>query len=43
MFNMSPFSYGRTDEDRIDIFAEETPENTDVPVEHIEETKGVTE
>lgn len=43
MFNMSPFSYGCTDEDRIDIFAEETPENTDVPVEHIEETKGVTE
>lgn len=43
MFNMSPFSYGCTDEDRIDIFAEETPENTDVPVEHIEETEGVTE
>lgn len=43
MFNMSPFSYGCTDEDRIDIFAEETPENTDVPAEHIEETKGVTE
>lgn len=43
MFNMSPFSYGCTDEDRIDIFAEETPENTDVPAEHIEETEGVTE
>ena len=43
MFNMSPFSYGCTDEDRIDIFAEEAPENTDVPVEHIEETEGVTE
>lgn len=43
MFNMSPFSYGCTDEDRIDIFEEETPENTDVPVEHIEETEGVTE
>lgn len=43
MFNMSPFSYGCTDEDRIDIFAEETPENIDVPVEHIEETEGVTE
>nr|DAE73443.1 MAG TPA: TetR family transcriptional regulator [Caudoviricetes sp.] len=43
MFNMSPFSYGCTDEDRIDIFAEEAPENTDVPAEHIEETKGVTE
>lgn len=42
MFNMSPFSYGCTDEDRIDIFAEETPENTDVPAEHIEETEGVT-
>lgn len=42
MFNMSPFSYGCTDEDRIDIFAEETPENTDVPVEH-SETEGVTE
>lgn len=43
MFNMSPFSYGCTDEDRIDIFAEETPENIDVPAEHIEETEGVTE
>ena len=43
MFNMSPFSYGCTDEDRIDIFAEETPENNDVPAEHIEETEGVTE
>lgn len=43
MFNMSPFSYGCTDEDRIDIFTEETPENTDVPAEHIEETEGVTE
>lgn len=43
MFNMSPFSYGCTDEDRIDIFAEEAPENTDVPAEHIEETEGVTE
>lgn len=43
MFNMSPFSYGCTDEDRIDIFAEEIPENTDVPAEHIEETEGVTE
>lgn len=42
MFNMSPFSYGCTDEDRIDIFAEETPENTDVPAEH-SETEGVTE
>ena len=42
MFNMSPFSYGCTDEDRIDIFTEETPENTDVPVEH-SETEGVTE
>ncbi len=43
MFNMSPFSYGCTDEDRIDIFAEETPEKNDVPAEHIEETEGVTE
>ena len=43
MFNMSPFSYGCTNEDRIDIFAEETPENIDVPAEHIEETEGVTE
>lgn len=43
MFNMSPFSYGCTDEDRIDIFAEEIPENPDVPAEHIEETEGVTE
>lgn len=43
MFNMSPFSYGCTDEDRIDIFADtekETSENisetADVPVEHSE-------
>lgn len=44
MFNMFPFSYGCTDEDRIDIFAEETPENTDVPPEHLENvTEGVTE
>ncbi len=39
MFNMSPFSYGCTDEDRIDIFTnteEETSESEDVPVEHSE-------
>ena len=39
MFNMSPYSYGCTDEDRIDIFTnteEETSESEDVPVEHSE-------
>lgn len=41
MFNMSPFSYGCTDEDRIDIFAEKA-ENTDVPAEY-SDTKEVTE
>ena len=41
MFNMSPFSYGCTDEDRIDIFAEEA-ENTDVSAEH-SDTEEVTE
>lgn len=28
MFNMSPFSYGCTDKDRIDIFIDETKENS---------------
>ena len=39
MFNMSPYSYGCTDEDKIDIFTnteEETSESEDVPVEHSE-------
>lgn len=48
MFNMSPFSYGCTDEDRINIFTEESAESqstetgtvventSDVPVEHSE-------
>ncbi len=48
MFNMSPFSYGCTDEDRIDIFTEETEDNEsseteessskseNVPVEHLD-------
>ena len=50
MFNMSPFSYGCTDEDRIDIFTEETEESIseteNVPVEHLEteaETQSETE
>lgn len=49
MFNMSPFSYGCTDEDRIDIFIKETEESSseseNVPLEHFEETvtEGVTE
>ena len=46
MFNMSPFSYGCTDEDRIDIFTEETEESSseteNVPVEHLE-TEAETE
>ena len=44
MFNMSPFSYGCTDEDRIDIFVDKSEENavtetsevSDVPPEHLE-------
>ena len=48
MFNMSPFSYGCTDEDRIDIFTEETEdsesnetkesnsESENVPLEHLD-------
>ena len=40
MFNMSPFSYGCTDEDRIDIFIKETEESSseseNVPLEHLE-------
>ncbi len=40
MFNMSPYSYGCTDEDIIDIFTEETVESVsetkDVSVEHSE-------
>ena len=48
MFNMSPFSYGCTDEDRIDIFTEKTEdsesseteqsnsESENVPVEHLD-------
>ena len=50
MFNMSPFSYGCTDEDRINIFTEETEESIseteNVPVEHLEteaETQSETE
>ena len=33
MLNMSPFSYGCTAEDKLDIF------NEDVPLEHLEETE----
>ena len=37
MFNMSPFSYGCSDEDRIDIFTEESSSETEnVPVEHLD-------
>ena len=40
MFNMSPFSYGCSDEDRIDIFIKETEESSseleNVPLEHLE-------
>ena len=41
MFNMSPYSYGCTDEDRIDIFSDtetekETSASENVPVEHSE-------
>lgn len=41
MFNMSPYSYGCTDEDKIDIFTDtetegETSESEDVPPEHSE-------
>ncbi|MGN1103102.1 MAG: hypothetical protein ACI4RG_12970, partial [Huintestinicola sp.] len=44
--NMSPFSYGCTDEDRIDIFIKETEESSseseNVPVEHLD-TEAETE
>lgn len=36
MFNMSPYSYGCTDGDIIDIITKETSETEDVPVEHFE-------
>lgn len=36
MFNMSPYSYGCTDWDIIDIITEETAETEDVPPEHSE-------
>lgn len=45
MFNMSPFSYGCTDEDRIDIFIDKTEENsvteTSESVSEINETSDV--
>ncbi len=41
MFNMSPFSYGCTDKDKLDIFKDESVETDtpDVPVEHFDETE----
>lgn len=51
MFNMSPFSYGCTDEDRIDFLNDESDESTvtetgevsDVPLEHLDETEKVSD
>lgn len=51
MFNMSPFSYGCTDEDRIDFFNDEADESivtetgevSDVPPEHLDETEKISD